>query len=139
MNYIYKMFALLIAVSCSSVFAYKFTFINDTKDTINMRFQLAEETTWFEHTMAPGASAQEWFPWIHEKITDWDHNKRAGFCLEKMQIAQQVRTGSVTAGGNAIEAYGTEWKNIPVARACKNTSFTITKDKQQGQFLIIAK
>jgi hypothetical protein len=131
MLHTHKMLVALIAVSCasSSVFAYKFTFLNDTKDTLNMRFKLMGNDRWWEHTIAPGKQAEQDLP---------DAYLGKYFCVEAVQIGEHVHTGSVSSEGNAIEAYTTVWKNTPMARVCKHASFAIIKDEEE-QLQVIAK
>lgn len=130
MHYTHKMLIVLITVGSTSgsVFAHKFTFLNDTKDILSMRFKLMGNDRWWEHVIAPGTQAEQDVPATYPG---------AYFCIEAVQIGEHILTGSVSTGGNAMEAYTMVWKSIPVMRVCKHTSFMIIKD-EQGQLQVRA-
>jgi|GEM_PF-2655230 len=130
MHYAHKMLIVLIAAGSTSSFvcARAFTFLNDTKDILSMRFKLMGNDRWWEHAIKPGTRIEQDVPTTYPG---------AYFCIEAVQIGEHVRTGSVSSGDNAVEAYATVWKNIPVIRVCKHTSFMIIKD-EQGQLQVRA-
>ncbi len=101
----YKLLGLLIAITSMSntLFAYTYTFTNHTNNQVTVRFKLTKDNAWWQHTLAPGASVQEWFPWLYEKITDWEHNRRANWCMESIEIAQEGVTNSVS-----------KWQAMPI-------------------------
>src|ERR1700722_3723795 len=97
MQQMHKLMIALLAVLGvqGSAFAYRYTFANHTNEQLKFRLNLAGDGQDWDFTMEPrgdeGQDHEEWFPWIHEKIVDWDHNRRAGFCWTSFKIRRQLK------------------------------------------------
>ncbi len=117
--------ALVAIVSIQgSAFAYRFTFANHTAEQLQLRFNLAADGTDYDVTMAPrGENGQEqeiWFKWIHEGITNWENNRRAGFCWSSIKMRRQMKdkTGKMVWG---------PWREVDV-QYLESKQFTAMKE-----------
>lgn len=122
--------ALLAAASIQgSLLAYRFTFSNHTAEAVMFRFNLAGDGTDYDFVLQPqGKSGHEyelWFKWIHEGITNWENNRRAGFCWSSIKMKRQMKDASGRVmrdeKGNPIWS---SWKEV-------NVKF-VESDKYQG-------
>jgi hypothetical protein len=130
MNYAHKVgLTLLVALGVSNAaFAYKFRFANHTAEEVQIRLNLAGDGKDWTFTLAPRGQANqehdEWFPWIHEKITDWELNRRAGFCWSAISMKRKIldNTGNMVWG---------PWKqvNIQYIESNQYTAMTDASDK----------
>mgnify|MGYP003455277567 CR=1 FL=1 len=139
MNYSCKLgLALLAAIGVSNAaLAYRFRFSNHTAEKVNIRMNFAGDGTDYDIFLGPKGEADQegelWFKWIHEGITNWENNRRAGFCWNALQMRTEMqdRSGKTVWG---------PWKEVNVQYVPSNqyTAMVEASDKMAGALTNVA-
>jgi hypothetical protein len=136
MNYSYKLGLALLAVLgvSNAALAYRFRFSNHTAEMVQIRMNLAADGTDYDVVLGakgdPNQEGEIWLKWIHEGITNWENNRKAGFCWNTLQLRTQMKD----RGGNIV--WG-PWKEVNVRYVPSNQYNAMTEASDKAASSII--